>query len=398
MRPRSTLRFDDLSGAPGDAGMKHGQVLGDLLAKDFVDAYLAALRPALRFTDDDLRLQAETWAQGLPVDIQTEIDGMAQGAGVPRSRVLALLFADIARPSNAPIDPDPTQSLTEEAAVDATPGQCSAVVASLPGPSSLPSEVTPGEMPWIARNCDWLTPTLRRGTSAVLHAAPGRLPVLAVGIRGDIDVDTGMNASGLWLHLHTLHATDPLPTDRPVISWLFWCREALETCATLDELDTFIAKTGRDRGVLVVAVESQSATAQPGASAIFACGRSSHQRFDVDPKAPSCLTNHRPDQFQERTDPAARRDGSPMRPGGSIARQRALRLQMAQSPPCEGPQDLMAMLAHPEVEMRTPRWLRTIYSVVACPAVGRIWLAAGDADGTPAASAGRWASIQVPWV
>ena len=57
---------------------------------------------------------------------------------------------------------------------------------------------------------------------------------IGVGIRGDIDIDTGMNAEGLWLHLHTLHARDPLPDDRPVISWLFWAREALETCSTIE--------------------------------------------------------------------------------------------------------------------------------------------------------------------
>ena len=111
---------------------------------------------------------------------------------------------------------------------------------------------------WIGRNCDWLTPTLTRGVSAVVHEIPNRIPIMAVGIRGDIDLDTGLNAEGLWIHLHTLHATDPMPTGMPYISWLFWAREALETCASLDDLERFIETTARDRGVMVIASEGGS--------------------------------------------------------------------------------------------------------------------------------------------
>ena len=53
-----------------------------------------------------------------------------------------------------------------------------------------------------------------RGCAAVVHETPHRIPVMAVGIRGDIDIDTGLNAEGQRLHLHTLHAKDDPPAAR----------------------------------------------------------------------------------------------------------------------------------------------------------------------------------------
>jgi hypothetical protein len=335
----------------------------------------------------DLERQAGRWIAGLPRRYQTEIDGMAQGAGVKPIRAATFLYADIARPTR-PDAEDASRAF--DAVRDAEPGpgehdlpadapigpMCSAVIATTP---SHPS-------PWVARNCDWLYATLMRGTSAVVHATPGRIPVAAVGIRGDIDVDTGMNAEGLWLHLHTLLALDDPPTDRTTISWLFWAREALETCATLDDLERFIESTGRDRGVIAVALDGTS-----GEGALFECTKSTHTRHDFDPARPMVATNHP----QSKVVDAARE--AKARPGSTVGRFCALRSLTAEHPPEHGPDDLIDVLAHPGVEMTTPEHLRTIYSAVALPAEREIWFSAGDDTGRPAASRGTWTRVRDPF-
>jgi len=102
-------------------------------------------------------------------------------------------------------------------------GASSRAEADLAGPlcSAAAGRSPDGRGAWVARNCDWLRAILVRGTAAVVHRRPHAIPILAVGIRGDIDVDTGVNAERLWLHLHTLPALDAPTDDRRRFSWLF---------------------------------------------------------------------------------------------------------------------------------------------------------------------------------
>ena len=379
------LRVHHVPGGPAESGFAHGRELHDLLTPAFLEAYVARLGEVIRFTREDLTVQAMRWLAGLPPHYREEIVAMGAGAGVGTTAVVELLYADIARSSPAaageprvpgePGEPvesgEPGESAGEEAPIGP---MCSAVVARLAD-----------EATWIARNCDWLVPTLMRGTAAVVHETPHRIPVMAVGIRGDIDVDTGINAERLWLHLHTLQASDDPPADRTCISWLFWAREALETCASLDELECFVESTGRDRGVFVVAGDGKTNEA-----AIFECSRGGHVRHDTDPAQVACVTNHT----------LARDVGTTRKAGGfrgTVGRYRAMRERLQDRVPREGPTDLIALLADPNVEMRTPRWLRTIYAAVVRPSDASIWFAAGGPDGTPAASGGRWAPVRPPW-
>jgi len=357
-----------LKGAPGEMGRAHGAAVRELLEPAFAERYLATLGGVLGFTREDVAAQAASWLERLPAHFQEEITGMASGAGVRTLAAAEFLYADIARAT---------------ATSDAIAGEAAAAP---PGPmcSSTIARLADGDT-WIARNCDWLTPTLTRGTACVVHEAPGRIPVAAVGIRGDIDVDTGMNVERLWLHLHTLRSVGDPPRDRTCISWLFWAREALETCASLDELERFIERTGRDRGVLAIAGDGKT-----GEAAIFECGPASHTRHDADPGRPVCATNHPPTKTYPRRapDPAA---------SGTINRLHALERAIENDPPRRGPGDLIRGLAADGVEMRTPKWLRTIYSAVASPREGAIWFAAGRPDGTPAASRGRWSRVDLRW-
>ena len=354
------IQIEHIPGSHGDCGHAHGANIPDLVEPAFLRAYVHTLARAIGFDPSTLRAQGFDWLDGLPVHYATEIEAMACGAGVELGAMVELLYADIARPdrSHSPSGP-----------------MCSAIM-SLLGDGKR----------WIGRNCDWLTPILTRGVSAVVHEIPNRIPIMAVGIRGDIDLDTGLNAEGLWLHLHTLHATDTVHPGVPCISWLFWAREALETCASLDELERFIDTTARDRGVMVVASEGRS-----GQAAVFECSRSAYLRHDADARKPLCVTNH---PLRQRS--RSIETGSP-NASGTISRRRTLEGHMEASPPVQGPDDIIASLGAPGVEMRTPRWLRTIYSAVADPSDQKVWFAAGTPDGQPAASSGRWSVITPPW-
>lgn len=372
-----TLPVDHIPGPAGDAGLAHGRILRDLgfFEDAFLDAYLGRFVLTNRVTRADLPLQAARWLEGLPPHFHEEIEGMARGARVPTQTAATFLYADIARASAAESRAfDAVRDAEPEPGLHDLPGPlCSAMLARLDGAS------------WVARNCDWLYATLMRGTSAVVHETPGRIPTLAVGIRGDIDIDTGMNAERLWLHLHTLLALDDPPRDRTTISWLFWAREALETCATLDELEGFIRATGRDRGVIAVALDGKT-----GAGALFECTKADHTRHDFDPGAPSppmVATNHP----QAKAIDASRE--AKARPGSTVGRYCALRRIAREHPPEHGPDDLIDVLADTEVEMTEPEHLRTIYSAVARPDTGEVWFAQGGTDGRPAASTGRWERV-----
>ncbi len=314
-----------------------------------------------RLTPEAMRAQALAWLTDLPDHIQLEIEAMARGSKRPLAAIAEFLYADIAIPGDPSIPEGP---------------MCSAVVSRLAGQS------------WVARNTDWYPPLLLRGCEAVVHNSPGRIPTLALGIRGDIDVDTGANAEGLWLHAHTMHAQRLPRSDKPRISWLFWLREALETCANLDDLEAMLNRVERDRGIILVALDSKT-----GEAALFECTINTHTR--IDPlKGPAgdhlLATNHPADRHP--TDPARL---ARSRPASTTARLQALRDICHNHPPEHAPDDLIDTLAHETVEMRTPPVLRTIYSTVCNPRTGKCWFAQGTPDGAPAASTGDW--LRVPW-
>jgi hypothetical protein len=364
--PQRDLPIIDLRGSAADMGFTHGRALRDLLATTFRDAYLDRLAGVTRTQRPDLARQAAAWLGALPMRFQEEIDGMAAGAGVPTSAVAEFLYADIAGPT-----------ATEVADPNAP--------AQLAGPLCSAVSVATGGATWIGRNCDWLFATLTRGVGGVVHRDPNRIPILAVGIRGDIDVDTGVNAERLWLHLHTLPALDDPPRARPRTSWLFWARDALETCATLDELEEFIASTARDRGVIVVAADGKT-----GASAVFECARGDYLRHDQQGAA-LFATNH---PLAKEID--AEREAK-SRPESTVSRYCALRRRLGERAPDRLPDDLIGLLGAPDVEMRSARHLRTIYSAVCRPDAAELWFAAGDASGRPAASGGAWSRVRWPF-
>ncbi len=378
--------------APGpsaDAGLTLGRALAPMLESRRVP-YLADLMSINRVTPDQLREQTRRWLAALPTRFQVQMDAMALGAGLSLQDLAEFLYVDIASTSSpwargGPLDDSTLDDPTDNPAAGPAAGPlCTGFVTPL------------HNRPWLARNCDWYKSLLVRGTSATFYAEPNLIPCVSLGVAGDIDIDTGFNAERLWLHMHTLHATDPIgPGQRP-ISWLFWMRDCLERCSTIDEVDRFIAQTARDRGVVLFAVDGKS-----GESAVFECHRTRHDRFEplthddptAGPAGSLIATNHcrckHPQETLEEQEHRGRQ-----RAGSTIRRYNRVRRLLELAPPEEGPDDLIEILADDQVEMRTPEHLRTIYSAVCDPTHNRLWFASGA---LPAASAGAWREIKTTW-
>ena len=382
--------FVDIS-IPGDvedAGFAYGRACAHLLAHDRWTIYTNAMMRVQRTDATHLAACAERWAASLPVHFQMQIEAMARGAGVDGPRVRQFLYADIA----SPLPAGGAGSASHGASlISATGPLCSSVIAAQPREP---------KRPWVARNCDWLLGTLCRGTAVVRHRVPGRIPCAALGLLGDIDADTGMNAERLWLHMHTMHATDEPRAGASVISWLFWMREALETCATIDDLERFVHATNRDRGVMLLAADGKT-----GDTAVFECTRTGAVRLG--PEHLRCgpaivATNHPRDkhpsreQQQERARAMARAGNG--RSLGTISRRCRLLELVEHAPPEHLPDDLVEILSDDGVEMRhdnaASEQLRTIYSAVADPSRDRVYFASGAC---PAASQGTWREVRMRW-
>jgi hypothetical protein len=396
-----TFQILRLPGPLDEAGFVYGKACRELLTERLTP-YLADMGRINRVGPDELRAQALRWAARLPERYQEQMSAMADGARVGFGAVASFLYADIAAPGvAAAAGPAAAERLTLTqadaeicSAVHAGPATDHVPAAEMPeaGPAEgeaggeagcsgliFNGSFATGPDAWVARNCDWYLATLRRGTAAVIHHAPHRIPSMAVGLMGDIDADTGINAERLWLHMHTLRATDEPRAGVSCISWLFWMREALETCASLDDVERFIDRTDRDRGVMLLAVDGKR-----NRSAVYECARGAWRRLDPSPAEDAghlIATNHHRHKHPPEDQPRAGR------PGSTVSRFTRLRRILRRHPPEHLPDDLVDVLADPEVEMRDAPELRTIYSAVAHPAAGAVWFASGDA---PAASRGVW--------
>lgn len=386
--PRIVLR-----GSPGDCGTQYAPHCAHLLAPPFRERYLSDMAHATGVPRDMTRAQARLWFERLPAWAQEETDGLSRACSVNTHETAEFLYADIATIAggdNSIALPDVHDQIVGEAPGPAGDGpMCSGVVTRI------------DHQPWVARNCDWLWATLTRGTAAVVHCVPGRIPVMALGILGDIDLDTGVNAQRLWLHLHTLPSRELARPDRARFSWLFWAREALETCSTIDELHRFILRTDRDRGVLAFAVDGKN-----GRSALFECGRSSCTRVDEGEGAHGLshtivATNHTQDRHPPDHLYEAGPDGAPgrvSRRGSTVRRYQRVCAMLRAGPPRTAPDDLIRLLADDEIEMRDSPRLGTIYAALCAPATGETWFATGDARrAQPAASGPGWQRIEWPW-
>jgi len=332
-------RFLHLCGTPYQVGRTHGEHLKGQLARD-IDHYIHA--GPVKFGELDpaaLNRGEMDWFEGLPERFRREMEGMAEGSGVPLQKIAAWGYAD----------------------VGGRTGCSSFLLRSL------------GET-WVGRNNDLWVPDL--WGYAIHRQIPGRLATLTFGMRGEIFAATGLNEAGLWLHYNWLPAFD-LPTDKTWTPYVL-LTDILETCTTIDQVELKLKSTKRNGGMLIFA-----STGQPDASAMLECACQTVARSDCEAGF-LAGTNH----YQALQTPQPPAVYAPT----SVARLERMTHLLANVPESHKPKDLIRVLADPDVEQHQEDY-GTVYANLCSTTARQLWFTFG---GYPAASDGNWQKI--PWL
>ena len=331
-------RYLRVSGTPYQVGLVLGEALQSQLAQD-IDHYLSD--GPLKFGEIDqnsLTEGAMAWFESLPQRFRKELEGLADGSGVPIRRIAEWNFADAGSSTG-----------------------CSGFLLRSNGAI------------WLGRNNDLWVPDL--WGYAIRRQISGRLGTINFGMRGELFAATGLNQAGLWLHYNWLPSFEQVAIN----GWTPYVllTELLETCKNIDEIEARLRETTRTGGMLIFALEGNNA-----AGAILECSPTKTVRRDLD-QAFQAGTNHY--RYLPTAQPST--DYAPK----SVARLEALEACLNALPQNLQPNDLMAVLAEPNIEQRLPDY-GTVYANLYHPASRQIWFTFG---GYPAASHGNWQ--QIPW-
>jgi hypothetical protein len=340
---KSTYQFPEdrylrVNGTPYQVGLLMGEALQSHLARD-INNYLN--NGPLKFGEIDQKTLTEgamAWFETLPQRFRKELEGLADGSGVPIRRIAEWNFADAGSSTG-----------------------CSGFMLRTNGAI------------WLGRNNDLWVPDL--WGYAIRRQITGRLGTINFGMRGELFAATGLNQAGLWLHYNWLPSFEPVA----IAGWTPYVllTELLETCKNVDEVEARLQETTRTGGMLIFALEGNK-----GAGAIIECSPTQIVRCDLD-QAFLAGTNHY--QFLSTSQKPV--DYAPK----SVARLEALETYLNALPQSLQPNDLMAVLAEPAVEQRGFDY-GTVYANLYHPASQQIWFTFG---GYPAASRGNWQRI--PW-
>jgi hypothetical protein len=338
----TTERIRRFAGTPREVGLAAGRAIGPRLEEN-IARYLRERPQRPGALDlEELRRGALPWLRSLPPRFQEELEGLADGAGVPLQRVVEWNYV--------------------ECCVD---DGCSGFVGKIGGHT------------WVARNNDTFVPGA--WGYVIIREVTGRIPTISFGMEGDVFTPTGVNRERLWLHHQSLDVDDAPRAGRPHLPGWVLLPDLLETCSTIGEVESRLGEVDRDEGGILFAVDGKS-----DEFAILECACSSHVRRVPDG---SWLagTNHACTLAAGVPD-----EGSRLRQ--SRMEFLASRLH-GRSSPVGLPDDLVAILADDGVERRRERFA-TGYANVACPATGELWFTFG---GYPAASQGAWGRLAWPW-
>lgn len=333
-------RIAYFKGTPREIGFATGRHIGKRLEEN-IDYYI---RNRLLFPGalDRVRIQSEAIPRlrTLPVRFQEEIEGLAEGAGLPLQRV--------------------AESYAVE---DSGQDGCSGFVSIIDGHA------------WVGRNVDYCGPEVW-GFVAIKHVKD-RIPTINFGMEADAFTMTGINREQLWLHYQGLPVPDIPRHDRPHFPAYVVLTEALETCATIGEVEKLLDTMDRDEGMILFAVDGKNDEA-----VLFECScRQYIRRNPVEGRLVGAnhSSNTEPSQITERSARRVNRLSELVGRNG-----------------WEGvhtPDDLIAALADDRIEERGELYL-TVEAEVACPGQKKLWSTLG---GYPAASRGNWAPIDWPW-
>jgi hypothetical protein len=331
---------------PRDIGIKIGRRIGPRLEENII-RYIQR-RPTKEDSVDITKLQsgALVWMRTLPARFQEELEGLAQGSGLPVQLLAEWTYLEEILANN-----------------------CSATICRLEGHT------------WVARNNDTFVP--EAWGYVTIREIRGFIPTISFGMEADVFTPTGINRERLWLHYNYLPAWDkPTPGKTSMPGYAF-IQTALETCRNLQDLEHALSEVDRSDGMLLFAIDGKDESA-----CIFECTCRQHRKIQLSGDW-IAGTNH----YRHCQPPQAIQDGT----ANSVLRLKRLEELMAQlytphkSIPLPG--SLIRVLGDEVIESRGVD-LATAYANVACPGLGQLWYTFG---GLPAASQGNWQRLPWPW-
>jgi hypothetical protein len=339
----SSNRIIYLKGTPKEIGLAMGRALGERLERN-IQLYMNKRSPCSDIANmDKLRNGAMPWMRSLPIRFQEEFEGMAEGAKLPLQRLAEWAYLE--------------QCVMDES--------CSSFVCMLNG------------LAWVGRNNDMFVPEMW-GYLAICEVK-GRIPTMSFGLEGDVFTSTGFNQDKLWLHYNHVPVRDMPRADRPHLVSYVLLTEMLETCSTIQEVETMLNGIDRDDGMLLFVVDGKN-----NEFAIFECSCRDYVKRMPEKKW-LVGTNH----YCTHTATNGSED--------SVSRyyrmEELVGTLSAGEDSVKIPDDIITILADDRVEKRSSDFT-TVYANVACPSSGEVWHTFG---GYPAASKGLWQRVVSPW-
>lgn len=328
-------RFVRLEGSPYQVGYQLGERLQGNLANDISHYLDSGPLQAGEITAEQLSAGALDWANSFPQRFLLEMEGLADGSGVPLKRIAEWGYADSGAKTG-----------------------CSAFL------------LRAGDTLWVGRNNDLWVPDV--WGYAIQRQVTGRLGTVTFGMRGELYAATGVNASGLWLHYNWLPAPDQPEAD----AWTPYVllTDILETCEDIDAVEARLRSEIRQGGMLIFSASPD------GQAAILECSCRHVARCDLGSDF-LVGTNHY--QFiPEMKDTLEANQNS-------LHRAEAMAAKLGELPRNPQPKDLIAVLADPNVEQHRENY-GTVYANLYNPMSHELWFTFG---GFPAASHGNWQPV-----
>lgn len=341
-----TQRITHARGSARDVGAALGRKAGPRLERT-IARYLRH-GPGRHGCVDWTRLRqgALQWLRTLPTRFQEEMEGLAEGSGVPLQRVAEWSFVE-----------------------QCVSGGCSAFVCDLAGDL------------WVGRNNDICVPDL--WGYVTIREVEGRIPTISFGMESETFTATGINRERLWLHYHWLPAQEAAVEGGSEMLPFVLLTTALETCSTLEEVELLLSETDRSGGMMLFAVDGKR-----GTGAVYECSRRTVVKRQLEGRW-MAGTNHACAYRGQQSDDSLA--SSSRRRYGRMVEMLSELLEPGRV--AEAPRDLIGILADPAVEQRGED-SGTAYANVVCPGREIVWYTFG---GYPAASAGNWARVAWPW-
>ena len=176
-----------VAGAPRELGRQYGRAAAGRIGRS-IEAYAAVFEFYAHMTWAEARRKAQAFVPAISAydgRCLTQLDGMAEGAGLEFEDLLALNLRSEVMFGGTLHGAGPAHR---------APGECTAVVA-------LPEATADGHT-LLAQNWDWLVHT--RETEIVLEAHPDDGPAYVTVVEAGLLAKTGMNANGVGVVTNTM--------------------------------------------------------------------------------------------------------------------------------------------------------------------------------------------------